>query len=169
MEKRLNKKIELYITRFKDDIKNKIQSLNISETNKLNDIIEYLYDYERLQIIQDDLSKRKRIKNTIPVTNRCSAKRANNEQCTRRRKEGSEFCGTHVKGVPHGLILDTTNSKIENKEVIATEIMGIIYYIDNDNNVYNTEDIMNNIKNPRIIAKCENNSGIITIPELGLI
>ena len=104
------------------------------------------------------------------LTNRCNAKRANNEQCTRRRKEGSEYCGTHVKGVPHGLVTaDNMNEHTTKLEVIATEIMGIVYYIDNNKNVYNTEDIMNQSQTPRIIAKYENHSGTITIPELGLV
>ena len=170
MEKRINKKIEVYFTKCKDDICKKITELNFNDKEKMNELIEYVYEYERLQMYQDDLSKRKRIKNTIPVTNRCNAKRANNEQCTRRRKEGSEFCGTHVKGVPHGLVTaDNNNDHTTKLEVIATEIMGIVYYIDNNKNVYNTEDIMNQSQTPRIIAKYENHSGTITIPELGLV
>ena len=65
---------------------------------------EYIYEYPRLVICKEDLIKRKRIKNSIPCLNRCSAKRADGDQCTRRRKDGCDFCGTHAKGTPHGLI-----------------------------------------------------------------
>src|SRR6056300_1938412 len=106
MEKRLNKKFEEYITSFKNSIRDKINSLEFSEKEKINDLMGYVYDYERLVFYKDDISKRKRVKNTIPETNRCNAKRASGEQCTRRKKEGCEYCGTHVKGTPHGLIND---------------------------------------------------------------
>ncbi len=167
MERRLNKKIEVYTLEIKNNIRNKITELNFTEKDKINDLLEYIYDYERLQFQSEDLSKRKRVKNTIPVTNRCNACRANGERCTRRQKKDSEFCGTHIKGAPHGIskedTVDTNNSKLE---LIATDVMGIIYYIDKYNNVYDTEDIMNDVKNPRIIAKCQNNSGQIIIPDL---
>jgi hypothetical protein len=43
------------------------------------------------------------------------------------------------------------------KEVWVEEIGGIMYYLDNNNNVYNAEDIMSNRTNPKIIAKWEKN------------
>jgi len=171
MEKRINKKIETYVTSFKDDVRNKITELAFDDKQKMNELLEYLYDYERLSIVKDDLIKRKRIKNSIPNANRCIAKRANDEQCTRRRKEGCEFCGTHEKGTPHGLIhSNTMNETVSHKlEVVAEEIFGIIYYIDKFNNVYKTEDIMEGKQDPKIIAKYQRNGNALTIPELGLV
>ena len=55
MEKRLNKKIEAYVTSFKDDIRNKIATLNFEEKDKTNELIEYVYEYERFLLIKDDL------------------------------------------------------------------------------------------------------------------
>jgi hypothetical protein len=172
MEKRVNKKLESYITSFKDDIRKKINSLNLQDKETQNDLLEFIYDYERLILSKDDLIKRKRIKNSIPVSNRCNAKRANGEQCTRRRKDSCEFCGTHVKGTPHGYLrLNDDNLECLTKkvEVIAEEVLGIVYYIDNDNNVYKTEDILEGKTNPEVIAKCFRNNNVITIPDLGLI
>lgn len=169
MERRLNKKIEAYTSEIKNDFRDKINELNFIEKDKINDLLEYIYDYERLQFQSEDLSKRKRVQNTIPTTNRCNACRANGERCTRRQKKDSEFCGTHLKGAPHGISKEEKNDINNNKvEIVATDIMGIIYYIDNYNNVYNTEDIMNDVQNPRVIAKCEKNSGVITIPDINL-
>lgn len=171
MEKRLNTKIESYITGFKNDIRNKAIELNKDPTNdNMNLLIEYVYDYNRLIIDKEDLNKRKRVKNSIPCENRCLAKRANNEQCTRRRKNCSDFCGTHSKGTPHGLIDSNLECNSKNKviEVYAQEISGIVYYLDNYNNVYKTEDIMLNKENPEIIGKYEKNSNEYTIPNLGL-
>jgi hypothetical protein len=44
-------------------------------------------------------------------------------------------------------------------EVIAKEIDGIVYYVDEFKNVYKTEDILNEKENPQIIAKYESISG----------
>ena len=104
MEKRLNAKVETYVNDIKTNICSKIKELNFNEHDKTNQLLEYVYEYSRLVLEKEDFIKRKRIKNAIPVTNRCNAMRANNEQCTRRRKEGNQFCGTHTKGTPHGLI-----------------------------------------------------------------
>jgi hypothetical protein len=173
MDKRINKLITTYITEFKDGIRDKITELDLQDKNKMNDLLEFVYDYERLSIKKDDLNKRKRIKNSVPDLNRCNAKRCNGEQCTRRRKEGVEFCGTHAKGTPHGLINENNSIDQENVlqkfEVFAEEIGGIVYYIDKFNNVFKTEDIMSGKTNPTIIAKClKQPSGIYSIPEFGL-
>lgn len=170
MEKRVNNKLELYITTLKEDICNKIKSTDV-EPNIQSELLQFVYDYDRMCLSKEDFVKRKRIKNAIPTSNRCSAKRANGEQCTRRRKDDCEFCGTHEKGRPHGLanIENNTIEKTKKIEVVAREIMGIVYYVDQNNNVYNTEDVMNEINDPRVIAKYEYINGRYTIPSLGLI
>lgn len=171
MEKRINNKLETYITNLKTNICNKINNSNIDDKEQVNELLQFVYDYERLTMEKEDFVKRKRIKNAIPVTNRCNALRANNEQCTRRRKEGCEFCGTHTKGTPHGLIqnINQNNDNTKKHQVYATEVQGIVYYIDNIKNVYNTEDIMNNISDPQIIATYEKKGDTIIIPKLGLV
>ena len=84
------------------------------------------------------------------------ALRSDKQQCTRRRKNGHEFCGTHIKGIPHGKKNNIHNPVSEKTIALKTQdIMGIIYYIDDKNNVYNPRDIMNNKKNPQVIAKYE--------------
>jgi hypothetical protein len=167
MEKHLNKKIETYVSEFKENIKKKITDLNFEEKTKMNDLVEYVYEYSRLTLEKDDFVKRKRIKNSIPNMNRCNARRANGEQCTRRRKEGCDFCGTHFKGAQYGLI--TNEQTIENSrqslEVHTEDINGIIYYFDKFSNVYNTEDILEGKQNPRIIAKYTKINDTYTISE----
>lgn len=170
MEKRLNTKVDGYIAKFKTDICSQINIMSFEDKDKMSGLIQYVYDYDRLSLIKDDFVKRKRIKNAIPNSNRCNARRANNEQCTRRRKCDEEFCGTHSKGIPHGMITTENSSEQSNTsmEVSAVEVMGIVYYIDTCYNVYNTEDVMNNVHNPRIIAKYKKNGSTISIPQLGL-
>jgi hypothetical protein len=170
MERRLNKKFELYISEFKDKIKGKVAGLEFTEKEKMNDLLEFVYEYERLVFQKEDVSKRKRIKNSIPVTNRCNAKRANGEQCTRRRKDNCEYCGTHVKGTPHGLITNETdtNSVSCTVEVFAQEIGGIVYYIDKHTNVYKTEDVLQNKENPSIVANYAVSNDVYHIPAFGI-
>ena len=171
MEKTINKRIETYVTGLKDSIRAKITELDFAEKPKINELLEYVYDYNRLVLAKEDFVKRKRVKNAIPILNRCNARRANGEQCTRQRKEGCDFCGTHIKNVPHGFISET-NPQPENThklEVIAEEIKGIVFYIDKYGNVYKTEDILGERENPQIIAKYVKTERGYTIPELGLV
>lgn len=170
MERRLNKKLENYITSFKDDIRDKATQMGFLENNGSNELLQFIYDYNRLSFNKEDFMKRKRVKNFVPIFDRCCAKRATNEQCTRRKKEGNEYCGTHMKGTPHGIMNTQNEVKINTQkiEVWAQEIQGIIYYIDNFNNVYQAEDIVINKINPKIIAKYIKNGEVYSIPEFNL-
>lgn len=175
MEKRINTRIQQYFSKFKDDIRAKLVDLQFESTPQLNDLLEHIYEYDRLVLEKDDFIKRKRVQNAIPSSNRCNAKRANGIQCTRRRKTDCEFCGTHFKGTPHGMVgeslsdasnANNTNHKIE---VVANEIKGIVYYLDKYNNVYKTEDILQGVHNPAIIAKYVKQGNQYIIPEFGLV
>jgi hypothetical protein len=132
--------------------------------------MQYIYDYDRLTFGKEDFMKRKRVKNVVPFFDRCCAKRANDEQCTRRKKEGSEYCGTHMKGSPHGIMdLQSENKpNFQKIEVWAQDIQGIIYYIDKIGNVYQAEDIVVNKTNPKIIAKYLKIGDTYSIPEFNL-
>ncbi len=168
MEKRINKKIEAYTTAFKEKILERSSQLGIKD-EQLNSLMQYIYDYERLSLNKDDFLKRKRVKNVVPYFDRCCAKRASSEQCTRRKKEGCEYCGTHMKGTPHGLVENEENKQTTQKiEVWAQEILGIVYYIDKFGNVYQAEDIVNNKTNPKVIAKYVKNGDVFSIPEFGI-
>jgi hypothetical protein len=170
MERRLNKKTENYTTTFKDSIREKVTQLGLIKNENVNQLLQYIYDYDRLTFIKEDFQKRKRVKNFVPIYDRCCAKRASNEQCTRRKKEGSEYCGTHMKGTPHGIIDLQCEPKINTQkiEVWAQDIQGIVYYIDKSNNVYQAEDIVSNIVNPKIIAKYVKNGEQYSIPEFNI-
>ena len=122
MNKKVNAKITQYLIEFKNNVRDR--ALEIEEVGgggsggggsgggdgnrkkPISDFIAYLYEYPRLVLTDEDFSKRKREKNTIPVLNRCNAKRSCGNQCTRKRKDGFEFCGTHYKGAPHGFVKD---------------------------------------------------------------
>jgi hypothetical protein len=153
MESRINKSIVTYIRTFKSDIGDKVKSMGLCD-DKSSELMTFIFDYQKLILKPNDFNKRKRLKNSIPVTNRCSACKANGDQCTRRRRGENELCGTHSKGVPHGLIKDNTN--VENQkqslDIFGEDINGIIYYMDKFSNVYKMEDIMTLSENPTIIG-----------------
>jgi len=146
MEKRVIQKANEKMTAFKLHVLEQLKQ-NIP----LEDIVQQLEVYEPTLLDRTDFVKRNRLKNSIPMEERCIAKSAKNDQCTRRRKEGHTCCGTHSKGVPHGLIRND-EVKTTQKEIWVEEIQGILYYLDDQKNVYHTEDVEKKIVNPSIIA-----------------
>tara|TARA_B100000674_G_C37911872_1_gene948986 strand:+ start:912 stop:1427 length:516 start_codon:yes stop_codon:yes gene_type:complete len=168
MERRINYKIGLYIRQLKEDFKSKLSNVEMEE-EKMYELLNFIYTYKHLEIDKNDLQKRKRVKNVVPFCDRCKAKRANGEQCSRRSKDDSKFCGTHIKGIPHGQIEENGNNIEDTRRKVtvwAEEIMGITYYIDKNNNVYSPSDIINNIDNPNVIAKWEMEGDKYIIPSL---
>ena len=199
MEKQINQKLEQHQVQFKADIKEWLSAHNVSVVDNKDkttlltgEFLQFIYDYNNMQICDSDLKKRKRIKNVVPQFELCIAKRANGEQCTRRKKaleesasaegasaEGSQtsskeathFCGTHIKGIPHGVVssdieIPKPNTKVE---VWVKDIKGINYYIDSNHNVYKPEDILTNKINPSIIAKWTKLSeDVYSIPQFGI-
>ena len=168
MDKRLNKKCQNFTSTFKNAIKERIGSSDLStETGRLA-LLQYVMDYPGLVITKEDVEKRKRTKNNVPYCERCAALRADKKQCTRRRKEGSRFCGTHLKGIPHGEVsADASTDQHEKVQVWAQDIKGIIYYIDANSNVYNPMDIHQNKVDPRVLAKYHiEEDGSYSIPSL---
>tara|TARA_B100001063_G_scaffold246432_1_gene285570 strand:+ start:22775 stop:23281 length:507 start_codon:yes stop_codon:yes gene_type:complete len=157
METKINKKISEYLRKYKDDIKNKLIDYNL-EKETLMEIVQYVFDYENLVLTNDDFSKRKRTKNVVPLHDRCIALRSSGEQCTRRKRDGCNFCGTHIKGSPNGIYEEKNDNNVnigQKIEIYTQEIQGILYYIDNDNNVYDMNDIMRNEQSPKVIMKYE--------------
>jgi hypothetical protein len=175
MERRISGKIDAYIIELKDALSSKIRELGTaasaaaaSETDSSScatidqlckQITTFVYEYEKLKLTKEDFMKRKRVKNTVPIQERCLAKRANGEQCTRKKKEGCDYCGTHTKGVPCSIMDDDQESgdksklNQQNVNIWVQNIKGIEYFIDGSQNVYKHEDVINNSTNPRIIAK----------------
>jgi hypothetical protein len=171
MEKRLNKKLESYITSLKEDFNNKASEIFGASNPHTSMFQQFVYDYDRLVYGKEDFQKRKRVKNIVPLNERCCAKRASNEQCTRRKKDDIEYCGTHMKGTPHGIVQtgdDTLKVMTQKVEVWAQDIKGIIYYIDKQNNVYQAEDVVVNKINPQIIAKYVKNGEQYSIPAFNI-
>jgi hypothetical protein len=114
----------------------------VGNANK-EEFLKFIFDFGTISLDKTDLD-------------RCCACRANGEQCTRRKQEGFNFCGTHNKGTPHGTIdtfLETNLSTSSKIEVIIKEINGIHLYVDDNKNIYKTEEVLQNKLNPSIIGK----------------
>ena len=196
MERKISGKIDTYIIDLKDALSSKIRELGTaasaaaaSESNGNTNTIDngsgssgttidqlckqltkFIYEYEKLKLTKEDFMKRKRVKNMVPIQQRCLAKRANGEQCTRKKKEGCDYCGTHTKGVPCSIMDDEKdggdNPKLNQQSVNiwVQNIKGIEYFIYGSQNVYKHEDVINNSTNPRIIAKySKSESGAFSI------
>lgn len=149
MDKRVNQLIENYQCTFRERVRQKALELR-DAPNALHTLSEFVINYEPLVLQKEAFaSARSSSKKCIDGNHQCVAKRANGEQCTRRRQSNSNFCGTHKKNAPHGTV-SNPESRIE---VWSEEINGIVYYIDAFGNVYSMEDIMQKKENPSIVSK----------------
>ena len=159
MENRINTKSQQHFRDVKAELLNHLNDLKReseqTQQSNLDSVIKYINSIKAPVFTKEDFMKRKRSKNSVSLSDRCMAKRANGEQCSRRKKDGCEYCGTHIKGIPHGVVTTENMPVLKHKEVWCEDIGGIIQYIDTDGNVYSHEDIMNNVVNPAVIAKYE--------------
>lgn len=183
--------MEKYLSKFKTDIQIKAVELSFTEKEKINELLEFIFEYEKK--IKNTTKQNTTDNSSITLTDeeRCIATRKQGDRCSRKKTKGNQYCGTHCvkyKEIIHGKgtitpsIIDerpTIQSSLKttlppdkqkkSMEVVAHEIQGIIYYIDNDLNVYNTEDIFKNLNNPRVIAKAiKLSQTVFSIPSLGL-
>lgn len=143
MENRVKKKITNYVNSFKDDLAKVLNDQDIDVAVR-QAMMQYITSYERLHLTEDDFSKRKRVKNHVPEYDRCCARRADGMQCTRKRKDEHEYCGTHLKGTPHGeLKIEASNAK---KKLNLSLVMcdGISHYTDENGKIYSAEFVLNN-------------------------
>jgi hypothetical protein len=127
MEKRVNMKVCTYVEEFKDKIKTWVEENDDIEFATKSDFLKFIYDFDNINLSKEDFTKRKRVKSIIPQYLRCAAKRANGEQCSRKKREEANFCGTHDKNRPHGEfdIANVDDTSYKKVEVKLQEINGI--------------------------------------------
>ena len=175
---------EEYIIQFKNDIQSKIRALEVinhasteAERDKIREFMEYVYEYPKLVINRQPPHAKPSSNGKSPSVSQakletdqiCIAKRSDGQQCTRKKKKNCDFCGTHAKIVQMQAEKQTASDAVavHKMEISAEDIHGIIYYIDKYNNVYHTEDVLEGVENPRIIAKATKHGNYsYTIPEL---
>lgn len=161
MDKFYYKQVDQFVETFKKEVKKNFVENSETEFNKFVD------NYDSFKIV----SKVKQ-KSTVPMALRCVAKRLNCDQCTRRRNKISAFCGTHFKSRPFGVfdvVVLADEDIVHLISVFTQEIRGITYHLDENLNVYDTGDILNDVRDPKILAKAVFENGEYTIPALGLL
>jgi hypothetical protein len=159
MEKRIIEKVNSQNGIYKSQLLHIMKEFKTENITYL-ELLEWIHNHNPIELTKTDFIKRKRSKNSVPVEYRCEARCAKGsghegEQCTRRKKNGCVYCGTHMKGIPNG-IMEHQLPEIKKKTIWVEEYRGIMYYIDEEN-VYNTEDIKQNKVNPEIIGTCKKN------------
>ena len=153
---------------FKTSISNII---NLSKYDDDGDIISIRHIISTLTDINNNSTrecKPLRQKTSILPSEQCVAKKSSGCQCTRRRKNTESYCGTHLKGRPHGDFSSSPEMESDTRRYTTSVWIQIIdeitYYIDDNNNIYNPEDIIYNKINPKVIAKYDvDESGIYSI------
>lgn len=166
----MDNKLNAAIDYVKKNIVSKIKEMEMTESEKTTDLIQYILDMNIDDMIFEEkplppLSskpshKKKRSKSAMSTQDRCHAKNINGTQCTRKKQAESEFCAMHTKSTPHGTMneeeletIEKRNVEINGTQIYAQTIMGIVYYVDSNENVYSTEDILNAVPEPRIVKK----------------
>lgn len=82
----------------------------------------------------------KKKKKAIPCNNnqQCLGRKQDGKQCTRKRKEGCDFCGKHINNQKYGRVDDNNNEKL-NTELLRTILINIEntdYLMDDDKNLF---------------------------------
>ena len=158
MLERLNQRSKDHMRSYTLNIKQRLEEKGLSH----EDVTSLVGNPPALVLTSEDFEKKRRVRTAIPYYERCSGKKADSEQCTRRRQSGSLFCGTHVKGTPYGQVSDC--EAVSDKIVVhAQEVAGIVHWVDDGGNVYSQEDVYQRLKDPRVIAKFALVDGVPTI------
>ena len=66
MEGRINQRFGDYIQEFKNSVIDVVKKQDLPQ-DALENIIQIVYDYDKFRLTKEDLVKRKRVKNTIPL------------------------------------------------------------------------------------------------------
>ena len=166
MEKRINLIAQNYVSKLKSDTMKYAKSLSVDRDEKVDAILQFVCDYGRLVVAPEDFAKRQRIRHVVSPELRCNGKRGAGNQCTRRKQEGKEYCGTHAK-ICHEVttVLESSSSAsslTETLEVWTEEINGILYYVDKTGLIYDASDIVCNKPSPTVLGRQMKQTGLVT-------
>tara|TARA_B000000557_G_C20621888_1_gene378430 strand:- start:54 stop:548 length:495 start_codon:yes stop_codon:yes gene_type:complete len=157
MEKKIQNHIDAYMIKFKESVRDILLS---NESEGINTKLEKIFELDGCIIDVNSFIRKKRARNIISDAERCCAYKAAQDRCTRKKRDGCNVCGTHLKGTPHGMIdMDNQNVSSKKIEIFTLDIGGIIYYVDNEQNVYASNEIMNGKTNPTKIGKYKEEGG----------
>lgn len=131
-----------------NSLNKKLQFIVNDELNKILTNISNKYNISYDELVE--------FVNKDNDNNKCIARKQDGLQCTRNKKPNSDYCGKHETNRKYGRIDDNCNIHNDDEDCEKThieKISNIDYLVDNDNFVYT-----NNIENPTLIGKKENNS-----------
>jgi hypothetical protein len=150
---------------FKDELENMLTTISD----------RYSIDYEELKKLSFSNSNlaiqygiRKRIKRKIDKDKQCMGRKIDGEQCTRSRKECSEYCLSHQKNLKFGRVDDgrvitqeteRKKKKRRGDDYIATKrktIGEVVYLMDEKRNIYSY-----NLENPQYLGVYNDESDMI--------
>ena len=157
MEKHINKMISEYLYKMKQDI------INVIQVNESNPEM-YISNYPNLKLNSEDIASCKpiRVKNIVNPEHQCIAIKTTGTRCSRHKLDTFEYCGTHKKDANCNNIHNCEYTQtVQSKKIVPSNtktslkqnpskkqlkislenVNGIMYYIDDNNNVYDTEDI----------------------------
>ena len=134
-----------------NSLNKKINNIINSEFNNYIDKVSKKYNIPVKELHQ--------LVNTNNNNCKCLARKQDGLQCTRNRKFNEDYCGKHINNRKFGRIDDNNNNDNIDNNLVKTCIEKINvenYLIDSDNYVYT-----NNIENPILIGRKENNSLVL--------
>jgi len=128
--------------------------VNENGNNRFNmtpdEFITWLSEYKKTKKT-DTNTKKEKVVNVKNEENKaentqCLALITTGERCTRKSGIGSLYCGTHIK-ITNKCDVDVqmpTELKVKMNEIVGELIDGIVCYIDNDGNIYDSYKILQN-------------------------
>ena len=97
LKKIFNDKLSVILNEISDDY----------QLNKEKLVKKYIDDSFDIDFSTASIKKRKRKQNKLLAKNElCMARKADGLQCTRRRRDGTEFCGKHASNLKYGRVDD---------------------------------------------------------------
>jgi hypothetical protein len=125
----------------KFDIQRHIMGLHfVHEPEKINQLVEYILGYDRIELNSNDFLCSPAKKPRTTSSGRVSKKKKDTQN-----NDLAEFFSTDAEQVAPVVVPSSI-------ELVAQDILGITFFIDSFGNVYNTEQVMNKLPNPQIVA-----------------
>jgi hypothetical protein len=151
-KKKMDAKILEIVATFKTNIREQAKNLGLfDEEDGFNEKMTLLLTYiEEYNPLHEKHKRRKRSASTIDPNIQCMAILENNQQCPRKKATNKDFCTTHKRGAPFGIVQG--NNGHQNRVLVLENLEGIEYYIDENNRIYSMEAILNHKPDPPVIG-----------------
>ena len=118
-----------------------------------NEFIDWITEYKKVNKTDKKTKEKKEKKEKVKKEDnevivgentQCMSLTTTGVRCTRKSGAGSMYCGTHIK-ITNKCDVDiqmTNEVKVKMNEIVGELIDGIVCYIDNDGNIYDSYKIL---------------------------